>query len=139
MKQRFTELNIVYILYPLAGTKQRMYLLEINQISYGLFINRGLRTTPITVLFYSSIVPQDLFSILHQGLIKEEMESASFTDVISIWNTLKSLPLIFFKCCYASLTVGTTTSIVVAVYRPPGLIVHFFIDHFTVFFEEKSL
>ena len=68
----------------------------------------------------------------------------------------------FFECCYASLTVGATSYLVIAVYRPPGLNfisfidhvgatsylviavyrppgLHFksFVDHFTVLFEEK--
>ena len=45
----------------------------------------------------------------------------------------------FFQCCYASLTVGATSYLVIAVYRPPGLNVKSFIDHFTVPFEEKRL
>ena len=45
----------------------------------------------------------------------------------------------FFECCYASLTVGATSYLVIAVYRPPGLNVKSFIDHFTVLFEEKRL
>ena len=45
----------------------------------------------------------------------------------------------FFECCYASLTVGATSYLIIAVYRPPGLNVKSFIDHFTILFEEKRL
>ena len=43
------------------------------------------------------------------------------------------------ECCYASLTAGATSYLVIAFYRPPGLNVKSFIDHFTVLFEEKRL
>ena len=39
----------------------------------------------------------------------------------------------------ASLTVGATSYLVIAVCRPPGLKVKSFIDHFTIHFEEKRL
>ena len=45
----------------------------------------------------------------------------------------------FFECCYAPLTVGATSYLVIAVYRPPGLNVKSFIDHFTILVEEKRI
>ena len=45
----------------------------------------------------------------------------------------------FFECCYASLNVGAASYLVIAVYRPPGLNVKSFINHFTVLVEEKRL
>ena len=45
----------------------------------------------------------------------------------------------FFECCYGSSTVGATSYLVIAVYRPPGLNVKSFIDHFTIPFEGKGL
>ena len=45
----------------------------------------------------------------------------------------------FFECCYASLIVRATGYLVIAVYRPPGLNVQSFIEHFTILFAEKSL
>ena len=49
--------------------------------------------------FYSKAVlaPGGFFSIVHQGLIKDEVEFASFIDMISIWKILKSLPLNFLN------------------------------------------
>ena len=45
----------------------------------------------------------------------------------------------FFECCYASLTVGGSSYLVIAVYRPSGLNAKSFLDHFAILFEEKRL
>ena len=47
--------------------------------------------------------------------------------------------LSFSESCYASLTVGATSYLVIAVYRPPGLNVKSLVDHFAILFEEKRL
>ena len=58
--------------------------------------NRGLSTTQTKIFVKQCCHPGFLIIVL-LGLIKEDVEFASFADATSIWKFLKKLPLSILK------------------------------------------
>ena len=122
-------------MYALSGTK-RNALLEVIETGFGVFVKSWITNNSDDDFILKQYCPPGfLFYSAPRG-IKRGGGICFFTDVISIWKILKSLPLNFWNAVMPE-TVGATTYFVIAVYRPPGLNVKFFIDHFTILFEER--
>ena len=98
-KQKSTELNIcLHNVRSIRNkTKDVNALLEVNEISLGVFIESWITNNSDDDFILKQCCPPGFFPIVHQGWIKEEVDFASFTDMISIWKILKSLPLNFLN------------------------------------------
>ena len=76
---------------------------------------------------------------MHQGWKKEELDFTSLYRYDLHLKNFEKMISDFFKRFYASWTVGPTSYLVIAVYRPPGLKAKSFFDHFAIHFDEKGL
>ena len=89
-KQRSTELN--FCLQNVRSfrnkTKDVKALLEVNEINLGVFIESWITRNWDDDFILEQCCPRVYFSIVHLVLIKEEVEFASLTDMISIWKIL---------------------------------------------------
>ena len=113
--------------------------MEVNEISLGVFIESWITNNSDDDFILKQCCPPGFLFYSAPRVNKRGGEICLFYRYDIHLENFEKFTSEFFECCYASLTVGATSYLVIAVYRPPGLNVKSFIDHFTVLFEGKRL
>ena len=113
--------------------------MEVNEISLGVFIESWITTNSDDDFILKQCFPRGFFFYCAPRVNKGGGGICLFYRYDLHSENLEKFISEFFQCCYASLTVGATSYLVIAVYRPPGINFKSFIDHFTILFEEKRL
>ena len=136
-KQRSTELSVgLHNVRSVRNkTKDSNALLEVNEISFWVFIESWITNNSDDDFI--------LKRCYHPGFLfysapRVNKRGGGICVFYRCDLHLENFEKFVSECCYASLSVGATTYLVIAVYWPPGLNVKSFIDHFTVLFEEKG-
>ena len=140
-EQKSTELNIcLHNVRSIRNkTKDVNALLEVNEISLGVFIEARITNNSDDDFILKQCCPSGFLSYSAPRVNKRGGGICVFYRYDIHLENFEKFTSEYFECCYASLTVGATRYLVIAVCRPTGLNVKSFIDHFTVIFEEKRL
>ena len=72
-------------------------LLDVNELNLGVFTESWITNNSDIDCIQKQCFPLGFHFYSAPRVKKEQVEFASFTDMISIWKVLKSLPLIFMS------------------------------------------